>query len=428
MQIYVVKSGDTLWRISQAFGVTVDSIVTANEIPEPSRLVVGQVLVIPITGMYYWVVPGDSLWKIGQRFGINYLTLARINNINVNAPLMVGTRIYIPPLPKYTAETNAYIEPSGGTISPALLQDARRAAPYLTYLAPFSYAARSDGSLSPLALDGIPALAEANNATLMMVVTNLEGGAFSGTLARSILESDQAQQNLIENIISTANSLSVFSDIHFDFEYIPVDLKEEYVAFLNRAAKELRAQGYMVSAALAPKTSATQRGQWYEAHDYAAIADAVDFVVIMTYEWGYSGGPPMPVSPIGPVERVLQYALTEMPAQKILMGQNLYGYDWTLPYAPGNPPARAISPQTAINIARDNNVSIQYDSVAQAPYFNYTLDGVRHIVWFEDARSVQAKFNLLKRLGLRGISYWKLGLPFPQNWLLVGDNFDVVKK
>lgn len=52
----------------------------------------------------------------------------------------------------------------------------------------------------------------------------------------------------------------------------------------------------------------------------------------MTYEWGYSGGPAMAVSPIGPVRRVLEYAVSEMPSSKILMGQNLYGYDWTLPF------------------------------------------------------------------------------------------------
>ena len=107
----------------------------------------------------------------------------------------------------------------------------------------------------------------------------------------------------------------------------------------------------LVSAALAPKTSATQPGQWYEAHSYGDIGAVVDFVVIMTYEWGFSGGPPMPVSPIGPVEQVLQYALTEMPAYKIMMGQNLYGYDWTLPFVRGQTFARAISPQQAIEIA-----------------------------------------------------------------------------
>ncbi|NCA68156.1 MAG: LysM peptidoglycan-binding domain-containing protein, partial [Clostridia bacterium] len=382
----------------------------------------------PITGQYYWVVPGDSLWRIGQRFGINYLTLAQVNNINVNAPLITGTRLYIPPRPKTSAEVNAYIEPFGATVSEPLLNDAAKAAPYLTYIAPFSYRAGSNGTLSPLPLNGIPEIAANNNASLMMVITNLTAAGFSGQIARDILTSVAVQEQLITNILAEAQRVGIFSDIHFDFEFIPIDLKEEYTAFLRRAAARLRPNGYLISAALAPKTSATQPGQWYEAHDYGAIAREVDFVVIMTYEWGYSGGPPMPVSPIVPVERVLQYALTEMPASKILMGQNLYGYDWTLPYIAGGPFARAISPQTAIEIAKNNGVAIQYDYTAQAPFFNYTINGIRHIVWFEDARSIQAKFDLLKRLNLRGISYWKLGLSFPQNWLLIGDNFNVVKR
>jgi spore germination protein len=99
-----------------------------------------------------------------------------------------------------------------------------------------------------------------------------------------------------------------------------------YTAFLRRAANRLHAEGLLVSAALAPKTSATQEGQWYEAHDYAAIGQIVDFVVIMSYEWGYSGGPPMAVSPLDKVEEVLRYAISEIPPGKILMGQNLYGY------------------------------------------------------------------------------------------------------
>lgn len=184
-----------------------------------------------------------------------------------------------------------------------------------------------------------------------------------------------------------------------------------------------------MSTALAPKTSATQQGAWYEAHDYAAHGRYADFVVIMTYEWGYSGGPPMAVSPIGPVRQVLEYALTEMPASKIMMGQNLYGYDWTLPFVPGGEYARALSPQEAIDLARRENVAIQYDSNAQAPFFNYVdAEGNTHEVWFEDARSIQAKFDLIKELNVRGISYWKLGLSFPQNWLLLEDNFRIVKQ
>jgi spore germination protein len=137
----------------------------------------------------------------------------------------------------------------------------------------------------------------------------------------------------------------------------------------------------------------------------------------------------MPVSPITPVRRVLEYAISEMPASKIMMGQNLYGYDWTLPYVPGGKYAKAVSPQEAIELAKVNEVPILYDETAQAPHFDYVDDqGKNHTVWFEDARSIQAKFNLIKELEIRGISYWKLGLSFPQNWLLISDNFDVVKR
>lgn len=428
MQIYVVQQGDSLWSIANAFNSSVEQIALANELPEPENLLVGQALVIPIEGNFYTARRGDSLWLIGNRFGVNYLELARINGLNPNATLSVGTRIYIPPRPRMQAVANAYIEPVNGPASAALLSNARRAAPTLTYLAPFSYEARADGSLAPVDLSGIPEIASEFGNSLMMVVTNIEDGQFSDTLARDILQSSAVQNLLVDNIIAETARVGRFTDIHFDFEFMPAELKTAYTNFLAMAAERLRNEGYLVSAALAPKTSADQPGQWYAAHDYAAIGAIVDFVVIMTYEWGYSGGPPLPVSPIGPVEAVLSFAISQMPAQKILMGQNLYGYDWTLPYVPGGPFARAISPQLALSIARQYMVEIQYDAVAQAPFFYYTdTSGARHIVWFEDARSVQAKFDLIKRLGLRGISYWKLGLPFPQNWLLLADNFNIVK-
>ncbi len=389
----------------------------------------GQALVIPIVGSFYWVQQGDSLYSVAQRFGLNPNNLAQINGLNPNQQLWVGLRLYIPPMEKTDAEVNIYIEPTGETVSQALLDDARSVGQYLTYLAPFSYEARRDGSIELMPIEGIPEVARETGASLMMVVTNLEEGQFSGDLGRAILQSEAVQEVLLENIVEEAQRIGSVSDIHFDFEFLPGDQREAYNNFLRRAAEYLHGEGFLISTALAPKTSAEQAGQWYEAHDYRAHGEIVDFVVLMTYEWGYSGGPPMAVSPIGPVEDVIQYALTEMPANKIMMGQNLYGYDWQLPFVEGGEYARAVSPQRALEIARENNAVIQYDYEAQAPNFNYVdNEGNAHKVWFEDARSIQAKFNLMKRLGVRGISYWKLGFPFPQNWLLINENFNVVKR
>lgn len=427
MQIHVVRQNQTLSQISQIYGASVADIVEANELPNPNRLVVGQTLVIPIIGSFYFVQPGDSLWSISQKVGIPYQELARVNALSVNQPLSVGFRLYIPPRPKTRAEFNAYVEPRGTTVAPILETSAREAAPYLTYLAPFSFQALRDGKLKEPLLNDFPAIARANRNTLMMVITNQENDQFSAELGRILLNDIPIQDRFLANIVATARKYG-FRDIHFDFEYLRPADREAYNRFLRKARDLFRKEGWLISTALAPKTSATQQGAWYEAHDYRAHGEIVDFVVIMTYEWGYSGGPAMAVSPIGPVRKVLEYAITEMPASKIMMGQNLYGYDWTLPFVQGTV-AKAVSPQQAIELAARYNVPIRYDTKAQAPFFNYkAADGKTHEVWFEDARSIQAKFNLIKELKLRGMSYWKLGLSFPQNWLLIQENFNVVKR
>lgn len=427
MQIHVVKSNETLTTIARAYNTTVNDIVEANDIPNPNNLVVGQAMVIPIVGSFYYVQPGDNLWSIGQKTGVPYQQIASVNRISLNQQLYVGFRLYIPPAPKRRGEFNAYVEPRGTSVAPILESSAREAAPYLTYLAPFSFQALRDGSLKEPLLNNFPAIARANRNVLMMVITNQENDQFSDELGRILLNDIPIQDRFLNNIVATAKKYG-FRDIHFDFEFLRPADREAYNQFLRKAKARFQREGWLMSTALAPKTSATQKGKWYEGHDYRAHGQIADFVVIMTYEWGYSGGPAMAVSPIDQVRKVIEYAITEMPPNKIMMGQNLYGYDWTLPFVQGSV-AKAVSPQQAIELAAKYKVQIQYDSKAQAPFFRYTAeDGKRHEVWFEDARSIQAKFNLIKELNIRGMSYWKLGLSFPQNWLLIVENFNVVKR
>ncbi|MCP3026872.1 glycoside hydrolase family 18 protein [Halobacillus sp. A5] len=427
MQIHVVSEGESIYSIAGMYEVTPNRIVESNELETPSDLVIGQALVIPMDGQFYFVQPGDSLYEIAQLFNTTVDELIQVNQLQPGAILPVGFRLYIPQEPKSDMTANAYIEPTGGQVSENLRNSAERRAALLTYLAPFSYRVNEDGSLEAPPLDNFPAIAQNNNTGLMMVVTNLTDEGFSDELGRTILTDEQVQDTLLDNIIQTAREIG-YQDIHFDFEYLPRELGEEYNQFLRKAKNRLSNEGLLISTALAPKTSAEQEGEWYEAHDYKTHGEIVDFVVLMTYEWGYSGGPPMAVSPINNVREVVEYALTEMPPEKILLGQNLYGYDWTLPFEPGGEFAQAISPQRAIQIARENNVSISYDEEAQAPFFNYTdSEGAEHEVWFEDARSIQEKFDLIKELDLKGISYWKLGLSFPQNWELLNNGFNIAK-
>jgi spore germination protein len=232
---------------------------------------------------------------------------------------------------------------------------------------------------------------------------------------------------LLDNIIQIMQEKG-YVGLNIDFEYIYQQDKENYNEFLRRVVSRLHPLGYSVSTAVAPKYYREQKGLLYEAHDYAAHGEIVDFVVIMTYEWGWSGGPPMAVAPISEVRKVIQYALTEIPNDKIMMGMPLYGYDWTLPYVKGGAWARTLSPQAAVQRAAQYGAAIQFDEKAQSPFYKYHDEqGKEHIVWFEDARSVQAKYDLVNELNLRGVSYWVLGNPFPQNWLVLADNFRIQK-
>ena len=90
--------------------------------------------------------------------------------------------------------------------------------------------------------------------------------------------------------------------------------------------------------------------------------------------WGYTYGPPMAVAPINKVREVLEYALTKIPSEKIHLGIPNYGYDWTLPFVKGSSKATTIGNIEAIQIAITHGASIQFDEIAQSPYFTYFFE------------------------------------------------------
>ena len=135
----------------------------------------------------------------------------------------------------------------------------------------------------------------------------------------------------------------------------------------------------------------------------------------------------MAVAPLLNVRAVLDYAVTEIPPEKIFLGIPNYGYDWPLPFVQGVTRAQSISNQYAIELAIRYNIAIQYDETSQSPFFHYTDDsGTVHEVWFEDARSMAAKLNLIAEYGFRGAGFWNLMRPFPQTWQVLNGLYQVM--
>lgn len=377
MEIYVVQPRDTIDIIASTYGVDINTLIYDNQLIYPYELAVGQALLI----------------RNGQR--------------------------------ERTMEivSNGYAYPF---ISRWVLNNTL---PFLSELSVFSYGFTEEGRLVPPIFDDVWMIDEALENSTKPILTLTPFGAdgnFNNNLISAIVQNPVARDNLISELLVVMGEKN-FEGLDIDFEFIKAEDRDLFTEFVRVCTERMHAAGYQVSVALAPKTSATQRGLLYEGKDYRALGAIADHVLVMTYEWGYTYGPPMAVAPLNQVRRVIEYAVTEMPPEKISMGIPNYGYDWALPYERGVTRARTIGSVEAVRIAVNQGVQIHFDEIAQTPFFKYELDGITHEVWFEDVRSLQKKFDLIKEFGLRGPGYWQIMQLFRANLLLLEDNF-IIKK
>ena len=378
MEIHVVKQGDTVDTIAAFYGVSPASVIYDNQLTYPYALAVGQALLI-------------STSPVSE--------------------------------PTFSAYSGGYAYPF---IEEMVLQETL---PFLSYLFIFSYGFTTEGELVPPTLDDQFMIQWAYRLGARPILTLTPfgpDGMFNNYLITTMVNDEVVKNRLFQNLLAAMNEKG-FQGVDVDFEYI---LSADRVPFANFVAdlqNFLTPYGYTVSVALAPKTSDDQPGLLYEGKDYGLLGNAADWVLLMTYEWGYTYGPPMAVAPINKVIEVVNYAVTRIDPSKIHLGIPNYGYDWPLPYEKGVTKARTISNTEAVQIAVRAGVPILFDETAMSPYFTYTENGIRHEVWFEDVRSLTEKYSLLPSYQLRGISIWQIMKLFRPAFLLFQDMFQIQK-
>lgn len=425
MYIHVVRLGETIGSIANLYGVSVEEIIVNNGLEAMPHLIVGQSLIIIAEQVVYTVMAGDTLFTIGLKFNMAYGRIASFNNLGDQDKIYVGMDLAIPQLDlaHRPIEVNGYIVPDNPEADMAMVA---RAGPYLTSIIPSNYTVNPDGSLNPLNDGAIIGGALAYDIAPVMSVSNAGETNFDPELGHAIFINREVQDILFNNILNIMIAKG-YSGLNINFERLFPEDRDLYNEFLRRAVNFFHQYNYTVSTALVPKTYDMTSGEWWGAHDYRTQGEILDFVIVMTYDWGCVACPPLAIAPIYEVARVLDYAVSVIPKEKISMGIPLYGFDWTLPFQAGDR-ANLVDYLSALELALAHGVAIEYDPVAQAPFFNYTdSEGRDHIVWYEDARSLYAKYSLLDEYGLRGASYWSLNSSAPQNWPLVGGMFNIIK-
>lgn len=374
MLIYLVQSGDTVTSIARTYQIPAETVIYDNQLEAP-----------------FFLTPGQTL------------LLAKADDPTTEPPQ------------KRPLHTTGYAYPF---IRREILE---QTLPYLTDLSVFSYGFTADGMLIPPALDDtwMIGLAHSYGTAPILVLTPFgPDGRFNNRLISSIVNDTDARRRLKDEIIGQITTRG-FQGLDIDFEYIPARDRQAFSDFVFYMREAVGALGFPVSVALAPKTSDEQQGLLYEGKDYAALGAAADYVFLMTYEWGYTYGPPMAVAPLNKVREVVEYALTKIPREKIHLGIPNYGYDWPLPFIRGETKAETLGNIQAVQRAVSYNAEIFFDETARAPYYRYQTDQQSHEVWFEDVRSMNDTFQLIEEYQLHGAGYWNIMQLFRANWLLL---------
>ena len=426
MVIHVVQPGETIFTISEYYKIPVDRLIFENGIINPANLAVGQTIVIVQPETLYTVQSGDTLESIAVQHGVTPMEILRNNPyLSDREILYVGESIVI----SYQTNKTRTIATSG-YIFPYIDKSVLiKTLPFLSYLAIFNYRATSEGEIISRADDTelIQLAKTYGTAPMMFVSTITEEGIVSREVTNIILNNPSVQNRLIYNALQILKEKG-FYGINVYAETITNENINSFAEFLEKAASILHSEGFRVVITITPITNIDTPNVSIVNIDYSKLAEFVDGIMFSSYEWARTYSYPNAIHPINVIRELLNYAVSIIPTEKIFLGITTLGYDWTLPYVPGATEAVVISNNSAVQLAADNGIPIQFNEAAQSPYFYYTnIDGILHVVWFKDARSFDARARLAEEYNLQGLSFWNVMKFDTQLWLIINTQYYIQK-
>ncbi len=275
----------------------------------------------------------------------------------------------------------------------------------ITAIAPLWYTYRANGSLHRMGYHRaiVRAYAASHGIGVYPLVTN------AGTNDTILTNASIRNQ-----VVASLTQLAVrdnYPGFNIDFEGLNYWDRQGMSAFVMALAHSLHPLGKVVTVAVIPKTVTDPYGR---AYDFRVLGQYADKVVLMTYDHHDIGSPAGPVAPMGWVTQAVDYALTRMPAQKIVLGLAVYGYNWG-----SNGTTVEVHDLQAVHLAAAHGVPIQWNPADGESTFTYTSAGVNHTVWFENGYSDAAKIALATANHLGGVAIWRLGDEDPHLWTVL---------
>ncbi len=281
-------------------------------------------------------------------------------------------------------------------------------------VSPFWYESRDDGRVVSYPKPERPeVIARLRDLDLKIIPTIR---SFDATVTSSVITDDAKSREHIARIVKLVVTKG-YDGIDIDYESIHPDDRKSFSSFIAKLGEALRANNKILVTTVYAKTAFPGSPGSSYGHDYRPIGAGSDYVRIMGYDQHYPGGPPGPIASLEWIESVLTYAVEKIPRDKVILGVPAFGYDW--PADGGR--ASSILLDDAVQLAASYDSTIHRNFQARSPYFSYESEAGAHVVWFEDYESLQAKIELAQKLGIAGISIWRLGPQNPEILSLLDD-------
>jgi hypothetical protein len=246
--------------------------------------------------------------------------------------------------------------------------------------------------------------------------------------------SSQSKQNLIGNLLTLVVQRGI-QGINLDFEAVPSSQQQGLTDFILQLSDAFRTNlpGIEISIA-APAVN------WSNTFDLPAIAPALDLIMIMAYDYYWNGSSIAgPVSGYWPLTSSFNYAVNRslsyyqsqgVPDEKLMLGHPYYGREW--PVTSNTLPSGTTGSGTAVTYrnVRGNSSgfytpdNLYWDNRSYNPYFSYFNNNWRQC-FYDDTRSLGAKYDLVNRRNTGGIGIWALGYDngYPELWDLIEEKF-----
>ncbi|MGI8524341.1 MAG: glycosyl hydrolase family 18 protein, partial [Nocardioides sp.] len=272
-------------------------------------------------------------------------------------------------------------------------------------VSPFWYRAPACDSVGPVAGAVDPALVDGLRARGVAVVPSVTS-TMSPAVAAACFRDPASLAGHVARLLDVVRSGS-YDGLEVNYEHLALTtdvgtashVRDAYTTFARELCAALQAESRQCVHTVMPRTddsSSVWRGKLIPAvYDYRAIGLVADRVRVMAYDEHAPGTGPGPIAGWPWSVAVADYTRATVPPGKGELGIPLYGRDW-----PSSGATATVTDPTARALARQYGVPVRWDEGQRAPTFGYSTGGVRHTVWFNDARAVAERVALARSRGL----------------------------